>query len=142
MPSFTSQVPNLRAVGPVVELRLALGLAAEEAFRRSGAAPPTPVAVVGMVDTGASGTVIQQGLPAQLQLNPVGFTTITTPSSTHMRCYRFVVRLLFPNNVVFETTAIEAPLQGQHIQCLVGRDVLSQGVLIYIGYSNLFSLSF
>jgi len=52
------------------------------------------------------------------------------------------VRLLFPNNVTFETTVIETPLQGQQIRCPIGRDVLSQGVLVYIGYSNLFSLSF
>ena len=52
------------------------------------------------------------------------------------------MRLLFPNNVTFETTVIETPLQGQQIRCLIGRDVLSQGVLVYIGYSNLFSLSF
>ncbi len=76
-----------------------------------------------MIDTGATGSVIQNGLAAQLGLKPA-------------------VRLLFPNNVTFETTVIETPLQGQQIRCLIGRDVLSQGVLVYIGYSNLFSLSF
>jgi hypothetical protein len=45
-------------------------------------------------------------------------------------------------NVVAETTVLEAPLLGQHIQCLIGRDVLAHGVLVYIGYGNLFSLSF
>lgn len=36
----------------------------------------------------------------------------------------------------------EAPLKGQHIQCLVGRDVLQHGVFIYTGYDNSFTLSF
>ena len=64
-------------------------------------------------------------------------------STLHLRqTYEYAVRLVFPNNVVFESTVIEAPLQGQPIQCLVGRDVLSQAVLVYIGYGNLFSLSF
>lgn len=142
MPSYTWQVPHLQGVGPIVELRLAVGTAAAEAMKRGGAVVPTPVAVAGMIDTGASGTVIQQGLASRLALNPIGETMITTPSSTNIRCYRYVLRLLFPNNLVYEGTAIEAPLQGQHIQCLIGRDVLSHGVLIYIGYSNLFSLSF
>jgi hypothetical protein len=31
---------------------------------------------------------------------------------------------------------------GQNIQCLIGRDILQHGVLIYIGYSNQFTLSF
>lgn len=52
------------------------------------------------------------------------------------------MRLLFPNNVLIETTVIAAPLQGQHIQCLIGRDVLRHGVLIYIGYIDSFTLSF
>ena len=44
--------------------------------------------------------------------------------------------------LVAETTILEVPLQGRHIQCLIGRDVLARGVFIYIGYGNFFSLSF
>ncbi len=62
--------------------------------------------------------------------------------STNVPCYEYLVRIDLPGNVVAETTVLEAPLLGQHIQCLVGRDVLAHGVLIYIGYENLFSLSF
>jgi hypothetical protein len=95
-----------------------------------------------MIDTGATGSVIQQGVPAQLGLQPVGITYTNTPSSTNVACPEYLVRLIFPNNVLVETSIIEAPLQGQHIQCLVGRDVLAHGVFVYIGYTNLFSLSF
>lgn len=95
-----------------------------------------------MIDTGASGSVIRQGLATQLGLNPIGLTYINTPSSTNVGCYEYAVRLIFPNNVVVETPVLEAPLQGQNIQCLIGRDVLAHGVLVYIGYGNLFSLSF
>ena len=142
MPSFTSQVPNLQGVGPVVDLRIAVGTAVETALRTSGAAIPPPAMAVGMIDTGATGSVIRQGLAAQLGLNPVGGTYINTPSSTNVACYEYLVRFVFPNNVLFETTVLEAPLQGQHIQCLIGRDVLAHGVFVYIGYGNLFSLSF
>ncbi len=49
----------------------------------------------------------------------------------------------FPNGVmVHNAVAIEAPLAGQHIQCLIGRDILQHGVLIYVGYMNQFTLSF
>ncbi len=57
-------------------------------------------------------------------------------------CPEYLVRLAFPNNVVWEGTVLDAPLEGQHIQCLIGRDVLAQTVFVYIGYSNLFSVSF
>jgi predicted aspartyl protease len=119
-----------------------MGSAAEEAARKAGANVLAPFPAQAMIDTGASGTVIQQGLASQIGLSPVGLTTIHTPSSTNVVCYKYIVRLLFPNNVTVEAVVIEAPLQGQHIQCLIGRDVLAHGVLIYIGYGDLFSLSF
>lgn len=142
MPSFTSQIPNLQAVGPVLELQLAVGAGAESALKKSKIQVPSPVRALALIDTGASATVIQQGMAAQLGLNPVGITHIHTPSSTNVRCFEYSVRLLISSNVIVETTVIEAPLQGQNIQCLIGRDVLAHGVLVYIGYSNLFSLSF
>lgn len=85
---------------------------------------------------------MQQGIAAQLGLNPVSLTYISTPSSTNVPCYEYSVRLIFPNNVVADVPILEAPLQGQNIQCLIGRDILAQGVLVYIGYQNLYSLSF
>jgi hypothetical protein len=37
---------------------------------------------------------------------------------------------------------IEAPLIGQtNIDCIIGRDILNVGILIYIGYANTFSFS-
>jgi hypothetical protein len=95
-----------------------------------------------MIDTGATASVVQQGILGPLGIQPVGISYINTPSSTNVPCHEYLVRLLLPNNLVFETTIIEAPLQGQHIQCLLGRDVLAQGVLVYIGYTNQFTLSF
>lgn len=83
-----------------------------------------------MIDTGATGTVIQDNIPAQLGLNPIGVVSINTPSSTNVECYEYIVRLLFPNNVIVETAVIGAPLKGQHIQGLIGRDVLQHGVFI------------
>ena len=142
MPSFTAQVPNLKVVGPVMKLRLSVGSAVEPAFRASGTAVPTPIPAVGMIDTGATVSVMRQGFASRLGLSPVGVVHINTPMSTNVPCYEYLVRIDLPGNVVAETTVLEAPLLGQHIQCLVGRDVLAHGVLIYIGYENLFSLSF
>lgn len=142
MPSFTSQIPNLQAVGPVVELRVAVGSAVEAALKRTQSPVPAPVTVVAMIDTGATKSVIRQGLASQLGLQPIGVVAISTPSSANFPCNEYSVRFLFPNNVGAEGTAIEAPLHGQHIQCLIGRDILAHAVLLYIGYTNLFSLSF
>lgn len=142
MPSFTSQVPNLHGVGPVVEIRLAVGSIAEQVIKKAGQSVQPPVAALAMIDTGATGTVVREDLVQQLGIHPVGTTLITTPSSVNVQCYEYLMRLLFPNNVLIETTIIAAPLQDQHIQCLIGRDVLRHGVFIYTGYIDSFTLSF
>jgi predicted aspartyl protease len=142
MPSFTVQIPNLRQVGPVVQVRLAVGSVVENLLQQSAQPIPSPIACLAMIDTGASGTVIRQDLVQRLNLSPVGVVPINTPSSTNVQCYEYLMRLLFPQNVVVETTVIAAPLQGQHIQCLIGRDILHHGVFIYTGYAGTFTLSF
>ncbi|GAH59513.1 unnamed protein product [marine sediment metagenome] len=142
MPSFTTQVANLQEVGPVVEIKLAVGTIIEDVFQKNSQNIPTPIQAAAMIDTGATGTVVREDIVKQLDLHPVGTTLINTPSSTNVQCYEYLVRLLFPNNVVVETVVIAAPLQGQHIQCLIGRDVLKHGVFIYTGYINTFTLSF
>jgi len=142
MPSFTAQLPNLQAMGPLVDMRVWIGTPVEEALKKAGLKVPEPVAVKGMIDTGATGSVIQPAIAQQLGLQPVGVVSISTPSSENVPCPQFVVRLIFPNNVIAECLAIEAPLRGQHIQCLIGRDVLAHGVFVYTGYINQFTLSF
>ncbi len=142
MPSFTTQVANLQEVGPVVEVRLAVGSIIEDVLRQGGQSIPAPIQTPAMIDTGATRTVVREDIVKQLNLNPVGLVRINTPSSTNVQCYEYLMRLLFPDNVVVQAVVIAAPLQGQHIQCLIGRDVLHHGVFIYIGYINTFTLSF
>jgi predicted aspartyl protease len=142
VPAFTTRVANLQQQGPWIDLQVTVGAAAEAVLRKAGDPIPAPESAVAMIDTGASHTVIQQDLATRLGLQPVGTTYIHTPSATNVPCPRYRVRLLFPQNTLVEITALAAPLQGQHIQCLIGRDVLARAVFIYIGDNNLFSLSF
>lgn len=142
MPSFTTQLPNLQALGPLVDIRIWVGSPVEDAIKKAGGKIPEPVPAKGMIDTGATGSVVQPALVQQLGLHPIGVVNISTPSSESVPCFQYSVRLIFPNNVIVEAVAIEAPLKGQQIQCLVGRDVLAHGVLVYTGYINQFTLSF
>src|SRR5574341_789392 len=115
MPSLTRQVPNLRETGPIIEaLRIAVSTPAEEALRNSQQPIPAPLSVNAMIDTGATGTVIQDGVAAQLGLQPVGVVSMTTPSSTDVQCSTYAVRLVFQINVVVEAVVIEAPRSEEH----------------------------
>ena len=142
MPSFTTQLPNLQQQGPMVDVRLWIGTPVEGALKKSGNKIPQPVQAKALIDTGATGTVIHPELVKQLGLKPIGIVSITTPSSENVPCYEYIIRIMFPNNVVMESFAVEAPLKGQQIQCLIGRNVLARGVLVYTGYINQFTLSF
>jgi predicted aspartyl protease len=142
MPSFTAQLPDLQSLGPLVDMKIWIGTAVELALKKAGTGVPAPFSVKGMIDTGATGSVIQPAAVQALGLQPVGVVLINTPSSQNVSCFQYLVRLVFPNNVVVESLAIEAPLIGQQIQCLIGRDVLAHSVLVYTGYINQFTLSF
>jgi len=142
MPSFSVQSPNLAATGPVFNMRLWVPPKLEEVLNADNKEIPTQVDVMAMIDTGATSTVIQEGLAVKLGIKPLDTEMINTPTTDGHECYKYHVRLLFPNGVVAEVVAIEAPLVNQHIQLLIGRDVLTQGVLVYTGFTNSFSLSF
>jgi predicted aspartyl protease len=141
MPSFTQRLPNLKETGPIVEIILSPSITFIKSLNLKGKIPA--IKLNSLIDTGATGTVIQQGISSQLKINPIGTTYITTPSSRNVRCLQYDVQLIFPNSVIVPTLIVtEAPLQGQHIQCLIGRALLSNAVLIYTGYDNSYTLSF
>ncbi len=142
MPSFTHRIQNLQQVGPVVEVVITPSVQFLQTLKVSPS-DVKAIKVLAMIDTGATGTVIQTGIANQLGINPVGTTYINTPSTSNVLCNQFDVQIVFPNNVnIMSIVVTEAQLQGQHIQCLIGRDVLQHGVFIYTGYDNSFTLSF
>lgn len=140
MPSLTTQIPNLQFAGPLLQIKVDIPQALKDT--KAISPEPQPLEIQAMIDTGATGTVIKAELIETLGLNPVGVVSINTPSSTGVKCNQYFVKLLLPNNVQIEAAVIAAPLKDQHIQCLIGRDVLRHGVFIYIGYINQFTLSF
>lgn len=143
MPAITVTVPDLRGSGPFLSVSVAITAALEQALVARGNPVPNPQPMTALVDTGASTTVIQAGIAQALGLQPVGVVPTSTPSSTNVPMPLYAIRLLLPQSVVFETTALESPsLVGQGIQGLIGRDVLSQAVLVYLGDANQFTLAF
>lgn len=142
MPSFIQRIPNLRRIGPVIDVILTPSAEYAKALDIPVSSIKT-VVVSAMIDTGASGTVISEGLAAKLGIEPIGKIKMHTPSTTNIIYPQYNIQIIFPKNVIFSSIVVtEAPLQGQHIQCLIGRDVLEEGVLIYNGYDNSFTLSF
>ncbi len=141
MPSFTIRVPNLAQAGPVVEVQ---AVPSDLYIQKFGAPhPPTSgvMLIRALFDTGASGSVIQTGIPRLLNLNPVGFTILSTASSRQIACLQYDLKLVLPNNVGVDGVFAELDLPGQSVQCLIRRDVLQHAVLIYTGYDNSYTFS-
>lgn len=141
MPSFNAESPNLEGDGPLIEVTFGLVRAAAQLRRDAGEAVPSPIRATALIDTGASGTVAKAGLLAPLGLHPVGVISVNTPTGHDVPCPTYAVSLALPQGTI-EVTVIEAPLEGQNIEALIGRDVLKHGILIYQGPSNQFTLSF
>ena len=141
MSAFTGRITDLQARGPIAQVNIAISAAAESALTTAGQAIPPPVQVTALVDTGASVTAISQGIAQQLGLQPVGMQPVSTPSNPSANMPLYAVRVVI-NTVVFEVTAIEAAgLAVQGIGALLGREVLSQAVFVYIGYANEFTIA-
>jgi predicted aspartyl protease len=142
MPAFSAESADLEADGPVVEVSFSLVRTARDAIGRAGEAVPAAVPASALIDTGASGTVVQAGLLSSLGLNPISVVNASTPTTTvPVPLPVYAVGLLLPNGYL-EVTVVEAPLGGQNIQALIGRDVLKYGIFIYQGHTSQFTLSF
>jgi hypothetical protein len=146
MPSFTGTVPNLVDVGPLIEIIVSPSRSFIEALRASDPAAivASPLRATAMIDTGASGTVVNPRVVSTLGVRPIGTVPIHTPSTTEpLDCEQFNIDISFPNAVSFANAiVICAPLGMQNIDCLNGRDILENAVLTYIGYINQFTISF
>lgn len=141
MPVFSAESPDLEVDGPIIEVTLDLVPSARQALVDAGSPVPASVKASALIDTGASGTAVKKDLLMPLGLHPVGAMAVTTPTSQDISCPLYAVQLTMPNGFL-EITVIEAPLQGQNIQVLIGRDILKHGLLIYQGHSSQFTLSF
>lgn len=143
MPSFTFSFADLVTSGPILQILIGPSRAFVEAVGQFGRVA-TPISVTALVDTGAQTTVLSPDVVVQLGVKPVGAVPIITPTTVGpVQCDQFHVNVYFSPEVVVENIlAAQAPLIGHGFQCLIGRDILRSGMLVYIGNQNQFTLTF
>ena len=119
MPHFTSRVSDLEAVGPLIDVKLMPSQSAAQARSKAGQPVPRPIQAVAMIDTGASASVVKEGICQQLGLNPVGQVAINTPSHDNIQCFTYALGLIIPTARIatsLDVLFIETSLQGQNLQ--------------------------
>lgn len=148
MPFFTLEIDTN---GPFLNVLFTVSEARSSALRNAGKTPPSFPQAIGLIDTGASCTCVDPSVIQGLGLTPTGSTAIVTPSTgqgpvvfDEYDCGLMIYAHTTENPyVVRNLSVVEAPLlQQQGFHALIGRDVLSNCVLIYNGKTGLYTLAF
>jgi predicted aspartyl protease len=141
--SFSFSFADLVTAGPLIQVHVATSRDFARAVGPTFRAAP-PVSVTALIDTGAQCTVLNPAVVEELALKPVGLVSVMTPTGSDVvSCRQFHISVHFsPELVIDNILAAEAPLIGHAFQCLIGRDVLRSGTLVYAGSENKFTITF
>jgi len=148
MPHFV--LPCSPQVGPLINVIVGVSHP-RGVFLLSQNQPVPPVQQLrGLLDTGASHTSVDPAVIVPLGLSPRRRAQIITPSTgaTPHVALTYDVAVYIPTNdpaLTWQAPAMEVstlPLRNQGLDMLIGRDILSQTLLIYDGRTGTFTLSF
>ena len=135
----TVQVPPPLALlqhGPRVQITIGVAQVIAQQLVQQGLTVPHPIDGLGLIDTGASSTCVDEAVARQLQLPAIDVVTIATPSHTSLlrNVYPLRLEIIGLPTPIDAPRAIEADLAGQDIQALIGRDILQHCCLVYNGF--------
>jgi len=148
-PSSNQHTPGaLAAVGAVLEVQIQVPKALADLLESQNQPIPSPVAGFALIDTGATRTCADESALSHLGINPIGLVAMGTAGGP-TQCSLFPARLWFPSlnlGADFDSL-VGVNLQGQvilgqQLTVLIGRDVLSRGLLVYSGSGGFFTLAF
>lgn len=92
---------------------------------------------IGLIDTGATRTCIDDSIAQALKLKPHDKIKVHTPDGeTEQFLYDATLYFTAIGNTPYSVSVLGANLTGQPYGALLGRDFLSLGVLIYSGFQN------
>lgn len=144
----------LSAGRPLIDIFVGVSQARQDALTVAGQIFPPPLRASALVDTGASCTCIDLTILQQLGIPTTGTTSVLTPSTGQTphtaNQYDVSIRIVFgdsgsPFKVLFGAhtmPVVDADLRPQGILALIGRDILTTGMLQYNGETRLFTLAF
>ena len=140
--SVTFQLPYLRENGPTCHIIITPSDPTVEKLKLEKARIPK-IKVLALIDTGASSTAISRRVVEKLNLIARGTAKVYTSHKEPEIRNEYDIALEFDTDAYLPLLRVlGANLQNHSIDCLIGRDILHHGKLIYNGAKNQIKLSF
>jgi hypothetical protein len=124
--------------GPVLQVEITLPESIAAELIKHGKTIQPPVAGLGLVDTGAIATCVDEDAAKQLQLPVIDVVTMSSTShaSHPANVYPIRIKVAGLPMAIYAQRAIGAALKAQGLVALLGRDVLSHCTFIYNGLAG------
>jgi predicted aspartyl protease len=140
------QVPSVHLMqqrGPVLQVTVGISGLISTTLTQRGLPVPAPIAGWALIDTGASGTCIDDAIAQQLGLPAIDVVQMASASHaiTQQNLYPAVLEVQGTPIRIEVPRAMGATLGPQGLIALIGRDLLMQCTLHYNGTIGQFTLS-
>lgn len=126
---------QLARYGPLVPVTISVTPPHAATLQRLGLPVPTPESGQALIDTGASLCAIDDTVVRSLGIPQFGTTAVHTPTGPGQLA-TYPASLSFPGTTLPNITFVDfmgSPLREQGIIALIGRNVLTNFVLVYNG---------
>jgi hypothetical protein len=133
--------------GPIIDVTISIPQPLAELYTQQNKTIPSPIAGIGLIDTGATRSCVDTVIMKQLGVHPIGIATSGTAAGP-------VNHSLYPAHFTFPAAKIEIDFAsvvgvnltgqeagGKHIVALIGRDVLAMGIFVYNGHTGAFTIA-
>jgi predicted aspartyl protease len=134
---------GLAHYGPRLQITVGLAQPIAEELQKAGKPVPEPISGQALIDTGASATCIDDEAARKMQLPVIGRVTMAsaTHESIEKNVYPIHIQVIGANIAFGVAGAAGVDLKAQDLLALIGRDVLSQAILVYNGADGTFAFA-